>query len=307
MSEALSANKRVAQSTKRRRLVLWPWLFVLPVIITFLVFQYYPLVRTIILSMESTNLFGQPSGFVGLENYQRVITSGDIVKELVITAIYTFCSVLGKIVVGIAIAVPLAARLRGTVWLRSIILIPMAMSVAATAVAFRSLLQPASGPVDRFFNFINIDPPAWLTDSTWALFTVTIVEIWFSIGYVTLLLLAALDNVPQDVLEASSMDGASTWRKVWSIQIPLISPTIFFLFITLTIFALRQFAIISVLTGGGPDGATRTLVIGIYEAAFGTGTADYGAASARGVLLMLIVLVITAIQFRLTERRVHYS
>ncbi|MDO5670193.1 MAG: sugar ABC transporter permease [Corynebacterium sp.] len=280
----------------------------LPVIIVFLLFQYYPLLRTLIMSMQGTNIFGQPTGFVGFENFRLMFTDPRFLRELFITLVYTVGSVVGKIVVGLAIAIPLSARLKGTVFLRSFVLIPMAMSVAATAVAFRSILQPVSGPLDRFLAFVGIDqPPRWLTDETWALFSVTTVEVWFSIGYVTLLLLAALDGVPDDVMEAGSMDGASELRKMWSIQLPLISPTIFFLIITLTIFALRQFAIISVLTGGGPGGATTTLVIGIYNSAFGTGTADYGASAARGVILMLIVLVITAIQFRFIERRVHYS
>lgn len=284
----------------------WAVALLVPAFTIFALFEFYPLARTLFMSTQGTDLFGQPSGFVGAENYLRMFASGDFLRTLVTTLIFTVGTVAGKIVAGLAIAIPLSARLRGTLWLRSIVLVPMAMSVAATAVTFKAMLQPDSGPIDRLLIAFGITPPLWLTDPFWALFTVTVVDVWFSIGLAVLLFMAALDSMPEEVLEAAKVDGASSWNMTKFIRIPLVTPTIFFLTVTQSVHALRQFAIIQVMTGGGPNGATKTLTVDIYDAAFGAGTADYGSAAARGVVLMLIVMSISAFQFLVLERRVHY-
>lgn len=284
----------------------WAYALLLPAFTVFALFQFLPLGRTFFMSFQGTDLFGQPSGFVGFKNYAAMLSSSDFLKTLVNTLIFTVATVTGKIVCGLAIAVPLSARLRGTVWLRSVVLVPMAMSVAATAVTFKTMLQPVSGPLDRFLTGFGVTPPAWLTDPLWAMVSVIVVDTWFSIGLAVLLFMAALDSIPEEVLEAAKVDGSYGWKLTRSIRIPLVTPTIFFLIVTQSVHALRQFAIIGVMTGGGPNGATKTLTVDIYDAAFGAGTANYGAASARGVVLMLIVMAISFVQFFVLERKVHY-
>nr|RZI36908.1 sn-glycerol-3-phosphate transport system permease protein UgpA [Cryobacterium sp. SO1] len=297
-----------AVRSTRRRITTprWAVLCVVPALAAMLVFEYWPLVRTIFMSMQGTNLFGQPTGFVGFDNYARMFQSSDFWHTISVTALFTVGSVVATLLVGLAVAIPLTTRLRGTGLIRATVMIPMAVSVAAAGLAFRSIYQPETGAADRLLSFVGIDGVGWLTDPAVAIWSVIIVDAWVGLGFTVLLLLAAFDGVPEDVLEAASLDGAGLLRRVRHVALPIISPTLFFLIVTETIGAMREFTAIQVLTQGGPANATHTLVIDIYQAAFGSGTSDYAAASARGIVLLLLIVLVTAVQFRFLDRKVAY-
>jgi sn-glycerol 3-phosphate transport system permease protein len=269
------------------------------------VFDYWPLVRTLYLSTQTTNLFGIPAGFVGAQNYERMLADPDFWLVFGTTVVFMLGSVAAKLVVGIAIAVPISQRVRGTAIFRAVVLVPMAVSVAVAGLAFRAVMTPTTGLLDVIARNLGGSDVGWLTSDGVALVSVIIVDVWVALGFTVLLLLAALDNIDADVYEAASLDGAGAWRLLRSITLPLITPTLFFLIVTQSVQSLREFTVISVLTGGGPAGSTTTLVLDIYSAAFG-GTADYGAASARSVVLLLLILGLTAIQFGVLERKVNY-
>lgn len=283
----------------------WAVLFLVPSLVAVMSFDYWPLTRTAYLSTQTTDFFGQPAGFVGTDNYAQMLSSPDFWRTLTITVGYLAGSVTGKLLVGLAIALPLSRRLRGTGLFRASVLIPMAVSTAVAGLAFRALMTPTTGLLDVIARSLGGSNVGWLTSSDVALLSVIIVDVWTGIGFTVLLLLAALDAIDGQIFEAASVDGAGRWRTALSITLPLITPTLFFLIVTQSIQALREFTIINVLTGGGPADATRTLVIDIYRAAFG-GTSDYGAASARSFVLLALILALTAVQFRFLERRVNY-
>lgn len=291
---------------KHRKAHPWAWFFLAPAMLILLSFDYWPLVLTFFLSTQGTDLFGRPSGFVGLENFELMLSSPGFWNTLLVTFLYTAGSVIGKLLIGLAIAVPLSGRLRGTALLRSFVLIPMAVSVAVAALVFKMMFQPGTGLFDQLAGAFGAGPAGWLTQPQMALLAVVIVDIWCGIGITVLLLLAALDRVPEEVLEASEIDGTHHLQRLWHVKLPLITPTLFFILITQSIAGMREFTIINMVTGGGPGTATNTLVIDIYKTAFGSGTGDYGAAAARGLVLLLIIVTLTFIQMRGLERRVHY-
>lgn len=288
----------------RRRAYPWAYFFLLPTLLIMGTFDYWPLVSTFRLSTQATDLFGRPAGFIGAANYADMFTDPDFAKTLVTTFLFTAASVLGKLVCGLAVALPLSSRLAGSRLVRPIVLIPMAFSVATASVVFKSMFLPRSGTFDTLLAAFGIVGPPWLTAPGWAMASIVLVDVWVTIGMVVLLLLAALDGVPQTVLEAAQVDGAPWWRRIWNIQLPIITPTLFFILVTQSVQALREFTLINILTKGGPDGATTTLTFDLYAKAFAS-NANYGASAARGVVLMVIVGLFSLLQFRL-ERRVNY-
>jgi sn-glycerol 3-phosphate transport system permease protein len=272
-----------------------------------LVFNYWPMIRMFVLSVQSTDLFGRPSGFVGMDNYAAMFGDPAFWRTMGITLVFTVGSVTTKLVLGLLIAIPLAAKARGTVFARAVVLLPMAVSVAVAGLVFRALFQPGFGLVDQALASIGLSSPGWLTNPDFALVTVIIVDAWVGIGFTLLILVAGLGSIPEEVMEAASLDGASTWQRTRSVVLPLISPSIFFLMATQTIDAIREFTVINVLTEGGPANSTRTLVMDIWLQAFGAVGGNYGPASARAVVLLVLVAAIAAFQFGVLQRRVHYK
>lgn len=305
MTLSLGAKAKASAPKQRRpRAYVWAWLFLLPTVAIMGLFDYWPLVSTISLSMQSTDLFGRPAGFVGLENYTDMLTDPDFGRTLLTTFVFTFLTVTAKVVIGLAVALPLSSRLAGSRLVRPIVLVPMAFSVAIAAIVFKTMFLPRSGLIDMFLGIFGLQGPGWLSDPRWALFSVVMVDVWVNLGMVVLLLLAALDGVPKSVMEAVALDGAPWWRQILSVKIPMISPTLFFIVVTQSVMALREFTLINILTKGGPDAATTTLTFDLYQAAFAS-NADYGASTARGVVLMIIVGIFSLIQFQF-ERKVTY-
>lgn len=268
-------------------------------------FNYYPFLDTIKISTQSTDLFGRPNGFIGLDNYKDMFESGEFWQVMLRTFVFVVLVVSLKLVLGLAIALPLSSGLAGTRIIRPIVLIPMAFSAAVTSVIFKTMFAPKVGTFDQALNAIGLPAPPWLTNGTWAMIAILITISWTSLGMVIMLFMAALDSIPKEVLEAASLDGVGLWQKILHMQIPLISPTIFFLVVTQTMGALKEFTVIKVLTGGGPNDATTTLTIQLYKLAFGSNV-DYGTSAAHGIVLMIIVGIVAFIQFRMGEKKVVY-
>jgi sn-glycerol 3-phosphate transport system permease protein len=305
MQHVVATRSPRGRSGSRSRPRAWAYWALAPTVVALLAFNYWPLLRTTVLSFQSSDLFGRPSGFVGADNYASMLGSPDFRRTLLVTSLFVVLTVAGKLLVGLALAVPLSRRLRGTAFSRATVLIPMAVSAAVAGLAFRALMSPTYGLLDQIAIALTGRPAGWLTEPTMALVSIVVVDVWISIGFVTLLLIAAIDAIPVDVEEAAALDGAGRMRLLRSVTVPLITPTLFFIVVTQSVQAMREFTIIQVVTGGGPARATQTLVFDIWAKAFG-GTADYGAASARGIILLVVIAVLTAVQFGVLERRVNY-
>lgn len=290
----------------KRKFQLWPWLCVLPAIVFLLIFEYYPFIRSIILSFQTTDLFGRPVGFAGFANYQSMLSSAEFWRILGWTILFSICSVGLKLGIGVLIAIPLSYRLRGTVFMRSTILIPMAVSTAVGTLIFSQIFQPVVGAADQITTGVGIGSIDWFTSPIWARVGVVIADVWVGISFIVLLLMAAIDNIDDDIFEAAQLDNCIGFKQVTQIVLPMISPMLLFLSITQMLAALREFTVIHALTGGGPAGATTTLVFDLYQRAFGSSTNDYAGAAASAMVLLIIVLLLSYLQYRLSRGKVNY-
>jgi sn-glycerol 3-phosphate transport system permease protein len=278
-----------------------------PSLAVFGTFVFYPLGRSIWLSLFANDLLGQPVTFVGLEQYQRLVTDPHFAAVMATTAWFAVLTVVPSIVIGLGLALLVRPRIAGIGVFRTLLATPFAFSAAAAGVVFDVFYRPGIGLFNGLLSYLHIPPVDWLTSPAVALPSLALAVVWRHAGYTMLVCLAGLESIPDTLYEAARMDGASRFAQFRWITLPLLTPTLFFLVVISTIHALQTFGEIKILTHGGPAGSTTTLVYSLYETAFGLGSSDYGLASAQGVVLMLIVLLITVVQFRVLGRRVFYA
>ncbi|WP_441247419.1 carbohydrate ABC transporter permease [Kitasatospora sp. McL0602] len=298
--------------TAQRRRRSWSdqalaWAFLLPSLVVFALFIGYPLWRTFYLSAHANDLFGAPSRYVGLRHYTDLLGSAEFHKTLVTTAFFVLLTVVPGVLGALALVLLLESRIKGVRLFRSAFALPFAFSVASASVVFSVLYNPASGVLNGLLSHLGVTPTGWLTDQRYALLSVAASTIWMTLGYNVLVLSAGVGSIPQEITEAARLDGAGSLRLARSVTVPLLGPHLFFLVVVSTINALQSFGQIHILTKGGPDGATRTLVYSVYEKAFAYGSSDFGTASAQAVVLLVVVLGCAAVQFGVLERKVHYA
>jgi sn-glycerol 3-phosphate transport system permease protein len=219
---------------------------------------------------------------------------------------FTAFVVIVGVLLPMALAVPLAQRLPGMKLLRTLFTLPFAYSASAASVVWLLMLDPSMSPVNWVLRLVGVAAPGWITESPWALLTVAWATVWVVTGFNLLVLGAGLAGVDEEVLEAARIDGATGPRQFVHVVLPMISPSVFFAIVTTTLTALQALGQVQVMTDGGPNGSTSTLVYAIFHNAFENGNNDYGLASAQGLVLLIFGIVLAAIQFGVVERRVHY-
>ncbi|MEV7212621.1 sugar ABC transporter permease [Kitasatospora cineracea] len=283
------------------------WAFLLPSVAVFALFIGYPLGRTLYLSAHANDLFGAPSRYVGLQHYTDLLASVEFRDTLLTTALFVLLTVLPGVLGALFLVLLLESRIRGVRLLRSAFALPFAFSVASASVVFSVFYNPASGVLNGLLSQLHLGPVGWLTDSRYALLSVAASTVWMNLGYNVLVLSAGIGSIPDEITEAARLDGASGLRLARSVTVPLLGPSLFFLVVVSTVNALQSFGQIHILTRGGPDGSTRTLVYSVYQKAFAYGSSDFGTASAQAVVLLVVVLACTAVQFGALERKVHYA
>ncbi|MFJ4678508.1 MULTISPECIES: carbohydrate ABC transporter permease [unclassified Kitasatospora] len=283
------------------------WVFLLPSVAVFALFIGYPLGRTLYLSAHANDLFGAPSRYVGLRHYTDLLASAEFRDTLLTTALFVLLTVVPGVLGALLLVLLLESRIRGVRLLRSAFALPFAFSVASASVVFSVLYNPASGVLNGLLSQFHLGPVGWLTDSRYALLSVAASTVWMNLGYNVLVLSAGIGAIPAEITEAARLDGAAGLRLARSVTVPLLGPSLFFLVVVSTVNALQSFGQIHILTRGGPDGSTRTLVYSVYQKAFAYGSSDFGTASAQAVVLLLVVLACTAVQFGVLERKVHYA
>jgi sn-glycerol 3-phosphate transport system permease protein len=296
----------VGTTARRPRGHLLAWGLLLPSLVVFGLFIFWPLGRSLYLSTHGSDLFGGAGRFTGLDNYRDLFVADGFGKVLVTTALFTLLTVLPSVIGALLVVLLLEARIRGTRFFRTAFALPFAFSVATASVVFAIIYNPAIGVANGLLGQVGIDRVRWLTDPGIALPALCATTVWMSLGYNVLVLSAGVGAIPPEVMEAARLDGATGLALARRITVPLLSPQLFFLVVVTTIHALQSFGQIHILTKGGPDRATTTLVYSIYTEAFAYGSSDYGAASAQAIVLLFIVLACTLVQFRVLERRVHY-
>ncbi|MEY8739228.1 carbohydrate ABC transporter permease [Bacillales bacterium AN1005] len=290
------------------RLKLWreseAVFFTLPALIPLLVFWLGPLGYIVYLSFTDWDFMSPDKLFVGLDNYSYLLTNSEFYQSLKVTLLFGLGSVIPTIVGGLALAMLMNSKIKSTGIFRTLLFSPWVTPTVAVSIAWSWIFEPEVGLANLMLGWVGVSPIGWLRDMDWALVAVLIVTLWKSIGWAMVFYLVALRNLPSDLLEAASIDGAGSWDKFRSITLPLISPTTFFLSIILTIQSLQAYDQINVMTQGEPAGSTRTLLYMYYQSAFES--FNVGEASSIAVVIILICVLLSGVSFLLGRRLVHY-
>lgn len=281
-------------------------LFLSPSLVLFAVFILWPIVETVWLSLHANNIIGQATLFVGFRQYATYFQQSGTWQILGNTLYFAAATVIPTIVLALGISAVLAQKLRAIGIFRTLLATPFAFSSATAAVVFATFFSPV-GTFNGFLQQLHLRPVNWLTSPNLAMPSVAAMSVWLLLGYDVLVLTAGFGGIPEDILEASSLDGARGWTLFRRVLFPLLSPTVFFLLVVNTITALQSFGQIDIMTQGGPANSTTTLVYSIYLNAFGFGSANFGLASAEAIVLFVLVLIVTGLQFGVLQRRVFYQ
>lgn len=276
------------------------YLFVLPAAIHLAVFTLIPILFSLYLSFHKWSILKPAKPFVGLKNYIKMYHDTDFWHAMVNTFYFVFGSVPTGIAVSLLVALVLNRKMRGVYWFRSFFFLPVVSSTVAIAMVWQWILQPEFGLLNYLLSFVGIEGPKWLMDPHWAMIAVIIVTVWKGIGYQMIIFLAGLQGIPEHLYEAAKIDGANKYRIFWSVTLPLLMPTVFFLTVTTIIGSFQAFTVIYMLTEGGPVGSTDVVVYHIYEQAFRVFNMGY--ASAQSWLLFSIIFVITIIQVKFMKK-----
>lgn len=314
MSDSVIAPPEGRRETRKRTLTrarvmeaLEGYLYLAPTLIVLIVFVFIPIISSFQLSLNRAAPFGNRTIFVGFENYIRLLTEPVHLETIWISLLFTLFTVVPGIVLSVALAIALSLPVRRLSWLhRLLIFVPIVISSAVTGVLFRWIYHPVVGYINYVLSLVGIDGPNWLSSADWALIAVVMSVVWRQLGFNVIIALAGLQNINATYYEAAKVDGANLWHRIRHITLPLLSPTLFFLFVINTINSLQVFGEIDVLTMGGPGNSTRTMLYSIYFFAF-RGTPQRGIASAQSFLLFILIVVLSIVQFRIANRRVHYQ
>lgn len=279
--------------------------YLTPSLAVFIVFVFYPLVRNAQLSLYETDPFGGLGIYAGTGNYARLLGSPSFLNSLRVSFLFALYTVPAGIVIGLPLALAANRRVRGIIAYRTAYSFTIAVSIAAAALIWEWLFDPNVGVLDYFLSLAGGRAVGWLTDPRWALAAVAAATVWKDLGFNVVVLLAALQGVPDDLVEAARIDGAGSWGVFRHVVVPAISPALFFLGVVATIGVLQSFGQINILTQGGPVESTNVIVYSIFRNAFVN--FRFGFAAAQAMVLFAVMLVLTGLQFTVFERWVTYQ
>jgi len=280
------------------------WAFVTPGVAIILLFGAVPIVWSLVMSFQRNNLLTSNTPYVGLRNYRHMLHDPVVAQAVQHTLVYTALFVPGTMILGLFLAVAMNRNIRFISVYRTAAYATMAISTISEAIVFIWLFDPSYGVVNYFLSLLGIPQQQFLNDPAQALYVIAAMTIWGWTGFSVVIYLAALQGVPQMLMDAAAVDGASRWTTFRRVTLPLLSPASLFLAVWLTINALQLFDEVYLSTSGGPLNATTVLVYYLYEQAFQN--FNFGYASAIAYFLFLIILVVTAIQFRIGRRFTYY-
>lgn len=285
---------------KKKKLNWTPYCYLIPCMLVFAIFLFYPFFKTIYLSLFLTDRMGQAKIFVGMQNYIDLITSESFRNSLKVTLIFVVIVVIGGMFLGLVAAVLCNKAFPGIRAFSTAYALPMAIASSSAAMIFQIMLHPTVGIVNKLTG-LDIN---WLNDPDTALVCVAILTAWLNSGINFLYFSAGLGNIDETIYERASVDGASSVQQFFSLTLPGLSPIMFYTLVVNIIQAFQSFGQIKILTEGGPDEATNVIVYSIYRDAFFN--YRFGSAAAQSVILFIIIMIITLIMFRLEKKGVSY-
>ena len=280
------------------------WAFVTPGVAIILLFGAVPIIWSAVMSFQRNNLLTGNTPYVGLRNYRALVHDPVVAQAVQHTVVYTALFVPGAMIVGLFLAVAMNRKIRFISFYRTAAYATMAISTISEAIVFIWLFDPSYGVINYFLSLVGIPPQQFLNSPSQALYVIVAMTVWGWTGFSVVIYLAALQGVPQVLLDAAAVDGAGPWTTFRRVTLPLLSPASLFLAVWLTINALQLFDEVYLSTQGGPLNATTVLVYYLYVQAFQN--FNFGYASAIAYFLFLIIIVVTAIQFRIGRRFTYY-
>ena len=284
-----------------------PWLpyaLVAPQIAVTLVFFFWPAAQAVYYAFLVQDPFGQSSQFVWFQNFTDLVRDSNYLESFEVTAVFSLLVAGAGIAISLLLAVMAERVVRGALIYKTLLIWPYAVAPAVAGILWAFLFAPSIGIVSYWFRLMGYDWN-WNIKGDQAMALVVIAATWKQISYNVLFFIAGLQSIPRSLLEAAAIDGATPFRRFWSIVFPLLSPTTFFLLVINIVYAFFDtFGVIDATTQGGPAGATQILVYKVYND--GVKAADLGGSAAQSVILMIIVISLTVVQFRFVEKKVQY-
>ncbi len=284
---------------------LRPYLYLTPAMICFILFFFYPIGSIIYLSFQDWSLINlEAMEWVGLQNYTELVADQEFQQVLTNTLVFTFATVGISLAISFLLALWLNKKAKMYGIIQATVFSPHIISFVSVSMLWMWLMDPQFGLLNAVLEAVGLPGYTWLTDPSSALLSLILVNVWKGVGYNTLIFIAGLQSIPGDIYEAAALDRSPWWRTLTRITIPMLSPTMFFLFIINMISSSHAFDTIAIMTQGGPINSSNMLVYYIYEQGM-----DYyngGFAAAASVILLLIVGVLTALYFLFMSKRVHY-
>lgn len=281
-----------------------PWLLLAPQLIVISVFFFWPAAQALLQSFQLQDAFGLSKEWVGLDNFKNLFSDEAYLESFKTTAFFSIMVAVLGISLSLMLAVFADRIIKGALFYKTLLILPYAVAPAVAGVLWIFMFSPTLGVVAYALSSIGID---WnhLLNSSHAMTLIIMAAVWKQISYNFLFFLAGLQSIPKSLIEAAAIDGARPWRRFWSIQFPLLSPTTFFLLVINVVYAFFDtFAIVDASTQGGPGRDTLILVYKVYTDGFKNG--DLGGSAAQSVVLMVIVIALTVVQFRYVEKKVQY-
>ncbi len=295
--EKEQVNKKKIKLIKRME----PFLYLAPAFAVFMIFVFYPFVKTVILSLSRTNLRGEIKSFVGLENFIELFQSPEFYNSIIVTFKFVLLVAAPSVIIGFILALLANNKLKGNRIYELMFSLPMAIASAPAAAIWTMIFHPTNG----ILNFALGQEIGWLTDPKYALGSIAVVTVWLNLGLNFIFLTTGLRNIPIELLESSSIDGANFFHKLKNIILPMVSPQMFLVIFMNLINAFQAFGQIKLLTQGGPGDSTNVLVHSIYREAFFNGR--FETACTQALVLFVIMIMVTLLQFKFEKKGVHYQ
>ena len=291
---------------KRVRFRSWwlPWVLVCPQLAVVLVFFFWPAAQALYQSVLQSDAFGTSVEYVGLENFRRLWADESYLASFHTTAVFSVLVAVSGLAVSLLLAVMADRVIRGAMAYKTLLIWPYAVAPAIAGVLWLFMFAPSIGIVSFWLRQAGVN---WnhLLNGDHAMTLIVMAAVWKQISYNFLFFLAGLQSIPKSLIEAAAIDGAGPWRRFWTVQFPLLTPTSFFLLVINIVYAFFDtFAIVDAATEGGPGKDTSILVYKLYYDGFKA--LDLGGSAAQSVVLMVIVVALTVVQFRYVERKVNY-
>ncbi|MEG2630149.1 MAG: sn-glycerol-3-phosphate ABC transporter permease UgpA [Comamonas sp.] len=281
-----------------------PWVLLLPQLLIIGIFFFWPAAQAVLQSFQIEDAFGMSTEWVGLENFANLLDDPTYLNSFMRTALFSVLVAGLGIAISLILAIFADRIVRAAMLYKTLLIVPYAVAPVIAGVLWMFMFSPSLGVVAHYLGELGYN---WnhIMNENQAMALVVLASVWKQISYNFLFFLAGLQSIPKSLIEAASIDGAGPWRRFWNIQLPLLSPTTFFLLVINIVYAFFDtFGIIDAATAGGPGQSTSILVYKVYQDGFKS--LDLGSSAAQSVILMIIVVALTVVQFRYVEKKVQY-